>query len=51
MNRQISLTSNQIEFTDEEIKEQLHCFGFKHIPDDKFNLFKKGKIQFKYQKA
>lgn len=29
-------------FTDDEIKEQLSNLGFKSIPRDKFEMFKKG---------
>ena len=40
MNQQ-KFTSNFInEFTDDEIKEQLNCLGFKNVPKDKFNQFK-----------
>jgi len=28
------------EFTDDEIREQLNCLGFKNVPKDKFNQFK-----------
>ena len=34
--------SNSNQFTDQEIREQLNCLGFKNIPQDKFNQFKNG---------
>jgi hydrolethalus syndrome protein 1 len=32
--------SNGNQFTDQEIREQLNCLGFKNIPQEKFNQFK-----------
>lgn len=34
-------SSNVSHFTDQEIKEQLNILGFKNIPRDKFELFKR----------
>ena len=36
------LSTNSNQFTDEEIREQLNCLGFKNIPQDKFKQFKNG---------
>jgi hypothetical protein len=38
--------SGVVEFTDDEIREQLRCLGFKNISDDKFRRFKKGMSAF-----
>ncbi len=35
--------SNLTEFTDEEIREQLECLGFKNVSKQNFNQFKMGK--------
>ena len=35
-------SSNLSEFTDDEIREQLECLGFKNVSKDKFNQFKTG---------
>jgi hypothetical protein len=40
-------SSFAVEFTDQEIKEQLKSLGFKNISQDKFQQFKRGK---KYSK-
>lgn len=37
---------NNSQFTDEEIKEQLSSLGFKSIPNEKFQMFKKGYLHF-----
>lgn len=37
-------SSNISEFTDDEIREQLNCLGFKNVPKDKFKQFKSGNL-------
>ena len=39
------LSTNSNQFTDEEIREQLNCLGFKNIPQDKFKQFKNGETE------
>lgn len=38
--------SSANQFTDEEIREQLNCLGFKNIPHEKFKQFKDGMYLF-----
>jgi hypothetical protein len=38
--------SSANQFTDEEIREQLNCLGFKNIPHEKFKQFKDGMYSF-----
>ena len=38
--------SSANQFTDEEIREQLNCLGFKNIPHEKFKQFKDGIFTF-----
>jgi hypothetical protein len=36
--------SSANQFTDDEIREQLNCLGFKNIPHEKFKQFKDGTL-------
>jgi hypothetical protein len=38
--------NTSIEFTDQEIKEQLRSLGFKNISQDKFQQFRRGNNNF-----
>ena len=43
-------SSNLSEFTDDEIREQLECLGFKNVSKDKFSQFKTGWRKYFYKK-